>query len=236
MNTNDIILLNVSREDVLGAINKAKRHHFIDNLRNRHIIVSFDSKVRGYLGEIAIKKWLVENGINRFRSNNINDNMYACDIDLEVLSGLNRRYTCEIKTSKIPDYTRNDMQKVINDCDIKIIKRDPGDNINIDRDIYIQIYYGLLTRKHDNFLISRYNERKINISSDANTIYETYEYKRYIDNIYFVAWEEKNNITRRLQNMSIANRVYTIGKRTFYTCKLRDSIEPIALIDFLKNN
>lgn len=235
MNINDIILLNVSREDVLEAIRKAKNHNFIDNLRNRHIIVSFDSKVRGYLGEIAIEKWLVNNGIDRFCTNAMEDNMYACDIDLEIISGSNR-YNCEIKTSKTPDYTHNNMQRVINDCDIKIIKRRQGNNIDIDRDIYIQIYYRFPTQEHDRFLINRYEQSGINISSNDDAIYETYEYERYLNNIYFVAWEERNNITQRLQNMSLADRVYTIGMRTFYTCKLRDSIEPIRLIDFINNN
>ena len=235
MNIGDIITLNIDEENVLEAIRKAQCHYFVDNLRKRHIIVAFDSKVRGYLGEIAIKKWLSDGGINRFYSNKMADDMY-CDIDLEIISALGHRYTCEIKTSKIPDYTHNSMQRVINDCDIKIIKRNPDNTIYIDRDIYIQIYYGLLTRAHDNFLISRYNESKITINSPADEIYRTYEYWRYINNIYFVAWEERNNITRRLQNMRIDKRTYSIGFRTFYTCKLRDSIAPIVLINFLNNN
>lgn len=235
MNINDIILLNISREDVLEAIRKAKTHHFIDNLRNRHIIVSFDSKVRGYLGEIAIEKWLVDKGINRFRTNTMDDNMYACDVDLEIITDSNR-FNCEIKTSKTPDYTHNNLQRVIDDCDIKIIKRQQGDNICIDRDIYIQIYYHFPTREHDSFLINRYNESGVNIFADVDDIYETYGYERYLNNTYFVAWEERNNITQRLQSMNYADRVYQISKRTFYTCKLRDSIEPLRLIDFINNN
>ncbi len=242
MNINDIIPLKIVQQDILDAIEKAKKHTFIDNLRNRHIIVSFDSKVRGYLGEIAIRKWLSYQGVNRIISNEMSDDMYACDIDLEIISALNHRYTCEIKTSKIPDYiTRsavNDciMQRVVNDCDIKIIKRDNKNSIYIDRDIYIQIYYGLPTNGHDAFLISQYNESGVSVSSKASDIYRVYQYEKYINNIFFVAWEEKNNITRRLQNMNPVDRTYKIKKRTFYTCKLRVSLAPISLINFLKNN
>ena len=57
MNINDIIKLQVSKEDVLEAIQKAKWHSFIDNLRDRHINIQFDSKLRGYIGEIALKNW-----------------------------------------------------------------------------------------------------------------------------------------------------------------------------------
>ena len=51
----EIVKLNLTKDDVIAAIAKSKEHNFIDNLRDRHINVQFDSKLRGYIGEIAQK-------------------------------------------------------------------------------------------------------------------------------------------------------------------------------------
>ena len=51
----EIIKLNLTKNDVIAAITKAKEQIFIDNLRDRHVNVQFDSKLRGYIGEIALK-------------------------------------------------------------------------------------------------------------------------------------------------------------------------------------
>jgi len=57
MDYKEILNINLTKEDVIQAITKAKEEIFIDNLRDRHINVQFDSKLRGYIGEIALKKW-----------------------------------------------------------------------------------------------------------------------------------------------------------------------------------
>ena len=63
MKYNEIIKLNLSKKDVINALAKAKEQDFIDNLREGHVYIQFDSKLRGYVGEIALKKWFLENGI-----------------------------------------------------------------------------------------------------------------------------------------------------------------------------
>ena len=50
----DIIKLNISKDDVVAVIIKAKEQDFIENLRERHVKIQFDSKVRGYIGEISL--------------------------------------------------------------------------------------------------------------------------------------------------------------------------------------
>lgn len=231
MNINDVIQLDVNRMDIYEAIDKAKRHDFIDNLRIRNPIVSFDSKVRGYLGEIALIKWFEAHGINNFRRNRI-ENTYTCDIDLAIIHE-GRTINCEIKTSKIPYAANNSLERVIDICDIKIIKRNNTDEIIIDNDVYLQIYYLFSTQEHDRLLIETYEETGIDANSDTEVIYDTYNYSDYLDRTYFVAWDERNNIINRLHRMPVEERTYTISMRDFYSCKLFSAPPPIGLLDFL---
>ncbi len=50
MKYQDILKLDLTKDDVIAAIAKAKEHDLIDNLRDRHVNVQFDSKLRGYIG------------------------------------------------------------------------------------------------------------------------------------------------------------------------------------------
>lgn len=229
MTINDVIRLEIDRTDIISAIHSAKNHQFLDNLRDRSPIVSFDSKVRGYLGEIAIKKWLIAHNIDQFRRNRINE--YSCDIDLDIISN-NKSISCEIKTSKIPDRNAN-LNSVINCCDIKIIKRNA--DVMVDRDMYIQIYYEKLTKDHDNFLIRTYNATGIDSNADENIIYDTYHYSEYINHAYFVAWDYKEHIESRILALPQERRTYRIGRRVFFTCKIRESNAPISLIEYIRN-
>lgn len=229
MKFNDIIKLNIEKGDVIEAIEKAKRHQFLDNLRRRSPIVAFDSKVRGYLGEIAIKKWLIDHGVTDFRTRGLDE--HSCDVDLDIILN-NTDISCEIKTSKIPD-SIGTLEKVVNSCDIKIIKR--NDFIMADRDVYIQIYYNLLTKVHDKVLIYRYSETGVGADSNAELIYETYSYWRYLDNTFFVAWDHKSNIEDRLLSLPEDKRTYSISMRTFYSCPIRCSCEPDQIIEYIKN-
>lgn len=234
MNINDVIQLEIEESDIYEAIGKAKNHVFIDNLRTRHPIVSFDSKVRGYLGEIALKKWLMTHNITNFRSNNI-QNTYTCDIDLAIIQE-GRTINCEIKTSKIPHGANGSLEQVIDMCDIKIIKRNNTNEVIIDNDVYLQIYYLLPTQEHDNFLISTYDNTGVDSSFSVRQIYNTYDYFEYLDKTYFVAWDERNNIINKLNRMPVRERTYTISMRTFHSCKLYSALKPIDLIDFFYDN
>ena len=60
----------------------AKEQNFIDNLRDRHVNVQFDSKLRGYIGEIALKKWFLENNIKITTTNYFEEDI-GIDVDFE---------------------------------------------------------------------------------------------------------------------------------------------------------
>lgn len=98
---NDVITINLSKDEILSCINKTKQHSFVDNLRYRHANVQFDCKLRGYIGEYAIEKWFIENGIDLETTNYIED---GGNIDIDFLiKGKN----IELKTSLIPDADAN---------------------------------------------------------------------------------------------------------------------------------
>ena len=61
--TQDFINVKLTKDEVLSCLKKAKENTFLDNLRYRHPNVQFDCKVRGYVGELAIKKWFESNSI-----------------------------------------------------------------------------------------------------------------------------------------------------------------------------
>ena len=71
---NDICKLYVSKQDILICIERALNLGFEDNLRKRHINVKFDSKLRGYLGEVAFNNWLKRFGVFYTKSNHIYKN------------------------------------------------------------------------------------------------------------------------------------------------------------------
>lgn len=116
MKYNDIIKLTISRNDVVTAIIKAKEQDFIDTLRERHVNIQIDRKLRRYIGEMSLKKCFLENGI-KIKTTNYFDEEYGMDIDFEY-NGLE----LELKTSLIPD-ANGSLFNVIDERDLKIIRR-----------------------------------------------------------------------------------------------------------------
>ena len=94
---NDICKLYVSKQDILICIERALNLGFEDNLRKRHINVKFDSKLRGYLGEVAFNNWLKRFGVFYTKSNQFN-------VKKIVVSGSDLEGEGE---HKIFDYIRN---------------------------------------------------------------------------------------------------------------------------------
>ena len=74
--------LKIAKDDIIDAFAKAKEQTFIDNLRDRHVNVQFDSKLRGYIGEIALKKWFLENNI-KINTTNYFEEDIGIDISLD---------------------------------------------------------------------------------------------------------------------------------------------------------
>lgn len=112
--------ITVSKHDVLTGISLAKKQLFIDNLRNRSLNVAFDSKIRGYVGELAVKNWFKTNHITFLSTNKINrkSNM---DVDF-LFKGKSKNLEIELKTSLIPDQDRT-LDEAICQRDLKLIKR-----------------------------------------------------------------------------------------------------------------
>lgn len=228
MRFEDIVKLDVSREDIIDAINFAYSHHYIDNLRNRTPIVAFDSNIRGKIGELCITKYLLANGINDCETH-IDENPYGCNIDIKVgnLWG-------EIKTSNIPNSASN-LRGVINNCDIKIIKRNNSPAIELDRDFYIQVYFDCLTKERDTFLNQVFRQNNMYISNNPEDVYRLYNCSFYLDNTYFFAWNNKESIAEYLRTLTINQRTYKISYRNFWKCPLSHAQSPISIIDYFCN-
>ena len=224
MNINDIIKLQVSKEDVLEAIQKAKGHSFIDNLRDRHINIQFDSKLRGYIGEIALKNWFSKNDLE-MEATNYFDEDYGMDIDFEY-KGLE----IELKTSLIPDMDKN-LGNVIKHRDLKIIRRTRKID-DLKGDIHIQIFYDQLTNKKDDWL----KKQDINIdTTDFEYLFDKFLGKSYLDNTYLVAWIDKATLSERMSKLKGYEKSWRFEKRRFWVCSLQECHPPKKLINHLKN-
>lgn len=225
---NDIIKLNVTKDDILGAIQIAKNSNFLDNLRDRHINVQFDSKLRGYIGENAFKKWLDENSI-KIDATNIIDDENGMDIDFTFLMN-DERKNLELKTSLIPDTDEN-LTNVIARRDIKIIKRTP----NIERlsgDIHVQIYYDQLTRAKDTWLTNQ----NINIDSDdLEYLFTSFAASRYLEDTYLIGWIDKPTLIAHINSLPLSERTWHHARRDFWVCKFRIITKSMSqLKDYMK--
>ena len=137
MKQNDIIKVEIDKRDLEQAILHAKNSNFIDNLRERDRFVAFDSKIRGFLGEIAIVKLLINSGL---RINNINklEEGENEDVDIFISNKHCSNIKIEVKTSLFPDKWKT-LDELIENADIKIIKREKS-FYDIKADVYVQIY------------------------------------------------------------------------------------------------
>ncbi|MBR1863763.1 MAG: topoisomerase DNA-binding C4 zinc finger domain-containing protein [Ruminococcus sp.] len=228
-NEDDFIKLDITEEDIISAIEKAQAVRFIDNLRDRHPMVSMESKVRGYLGETGIIKLLTVNGLrciqvpyDEARGNDL------CDIDLAV-QGSGRVMTMEIKTSLRPDRWP-EFSQIIEQCDIKFIKR--TDHIDLDRDVFVQIYFLPLTNENDRQTVDIAQRTGVGPTADARTIYETYGYSKFINGTFFVAWIDKQSQVGYLRRFPGRN-TYHIGYRDFWKSGIKYARQPRQLALYL---
>ncbi len=223
MKYHDILKLDLTMDDIIAAIARAKEHNFIDNLRDRHNNVQFDSKLRGYIGEIALKKWFFENDIEMITTNYFEEDT-GMDIDFEY-KGLD----LELKTSLIPDADKT-LQNVFNRRDIKIIRRTRKIE-ELKSDIHIQIYYDQWTNKKDQWL----QEQDIDLNSDdLEYLYEAFLAKAYITKTYLVCWIDKATLIERIKKLKGYEKSWRHARRRFWRCNLKDCKPPISLIKHLK--
>lgn len=224
MKYQEILKINLTKEEIFKAIAKAKEQDFIDNLRDRHINVQFDSKLRGYIGEIALKKWFLDNGIEIITTNYFDED-YGMDIDF-AYKGLD----LELKTSLIPDADKT-LRNVFNKRDIKIIRRTRKIE-DLKSDIHIQIYYDQLTTKKDQWL----QEQNIDVgSNDLEYLYDAFLAKAYITKTYFFGWIDKDTLTERMNKLKGYEKSWRHARRRFWVCKLRECFPPISLIKYLND-
>lgn len=222
---NDIQYMEVTKEDIYNAMNQAKKHDFIDNLRERNVFVQFDSKVRGYLGEIVITKLLQDSDITIESSDEYKVGSNE-DIDIKISTANSQNIVVEIKTSLIPDGWRT-LKKTIEEADIKIIKRE-NSFYEIKADIYIQIYYNFLREERNNYLSGLQEDID---KLDLNALYKLLNYESL--QAFFVAWIDKKTLCSNLA--CTKNKVWGFKKRLFWKCPLAKAKKPIDLLSGLQN-
>lgn len=226
---NDLIKLDVKKEDIIVAISKATDNVFLDNLRKRTRVVQLDCKIRGYIGEIALLNWFKENEIYIETTNQLikSDSM---DIDF-LLIDKNKKLKIELKTSLVPDNWKN-LEKCLQIGDIKIIKRS-SEIQHIKSDIHIQIYYNLLRKNRENSLI----EIK-DLTGDIDNLYLQLNCSKYIDETFFVGWIDKDTLVDNINKKPVSQRTWAFqnSQRVFWHCSLMyDAKKPKEIISYLKN-
>jgi hypothetical protein len=254
---NDVILLEISETQIKNIIKKVLVQCFnkIDNLRSRHPNIQFDCLLRGYIGEEALVNWFSSYEIYFQNINKRVNEDYDIDIDLVYINSKNSRsLNIEVKTSLVPEIfvaSEDDksaiIEKVLKNCDIKLIRRERhGKKEKIEDlwgDIYIQIYFTIFRKKRDNFL----KDLKININIENKTIedafnslideiyYKTQAYL-YKDNTFLVGWIDKETLIQLINTKYSNDPTWSYGKREFWRCNIeQDAKRPLELIDYLKN-
>ena len=212
-----------TREDLIAAIKHARQEKFIDNLRDRNVFVAFDSKIRGYLGEISMSKYFNDNNIVVSSVDRMEDGD-SMDLDFAVLGKNNKELRIECKTSLIPDAWVN-LEEVIKNGDIKIIKREQYYQ-DIPIDIHVQIYFNQFRRSRDSFLSSIVGKPE-DYSDD-----ELIE-KMKLDSLreVFIAWMDRASLNDFLSHQKY--KIWKFGYRQFWRCPLQISKPPKDLPDFL---
>lgn len=224
MTFDQIINIEITVDEVKEAIIQAQQNAFIDNLRNRHPNVSFDSKLRGYIGEIGLSKWFASNNII-LGDRNVQPDDFGLDIDFEY-KGL----SMELKTSLIPDIDGT-LETAFNKRDIKLIKRSPTIE-ELEGDIHIQVFYKHKTKEKDQWL----SKQTIDLTSkDIDYLYEALLGRAYLKHTFLFCWIDKDTLVKRINALPTYRRTWSYAMREFWVCPLRTSYPPQELIKYLEN-
>lgn len=225
LTTRDCILLPVTDDMIIRAVEYSLTTHFHDNLRSRHLSVRLDSIIRGKIGELALRAWLEHNGIS-VATANLPSEMYSPDTDLLINAGT--LISCEIKTSLIPD-SWYDLHHTLQQADIKIIKRERHFS-EIHCDIHVQLFFNFYRDKRDNWLRSL---PIISSNLSTDTVIDTLQLGKYRDQTFFAAWIDKKTLVHQLHEMT--EPIWYFGKREFWKCKITTQAKrPAQLPDFLR--
>jgi len=225
---NNLIKLQITEIDIKNALSKAMQQKFIDNLRYRPKTVQLDCKIRGYLGEIALKNWFANNQIYFDKTNYVPDG-FEMDIDL-AYNANGRIYNIEIKTSLVPDSYLT-LENSLKRCDIKLIKRTPKVE-DLKADIHIQIYFDFLRKQRDTFLSNQLPEWE-----NSESVYNAFNLESYINNTYFVAWIDKPTLLKQINSVPESQRTWTFmnAQKDFWKCNIQQNAKnPNDIIQYIK--
>lgn len=217
----------LTKAEILSALEKALSQNFIDNLRNRHPNVALDSKLRGYVGELAFKKWANAHQI-LFKNSNIKDYSSGMDIDFVFEKG-SKKLDIELKTSLIPDVDQ-DIQEMMRRRDIKLIRRKDKSIQELDGDLHAQIVFKQLRLRKDDWL----KKQSIDFKQPLEMIYTRLAAYRYESDTYFLGWIDKNTLIKQIREKPEHLQKWKYGRREFWTCNLNaEAKRPELLIEFL---
>jgi hypothetical protein len=214
--------------EVLQALERALQNNFIDNLRNRHPNVQLDSKLRGYVGELAFSKWMAQHGIH-FESSNQLDKTSGMDIDFQF-RGKEKLLQLELKTSLIPDADET-LAEVMRKRDIKLIQRENQSIEDLKGDIHVQFFFKQLRIRKDEWL----KKQTIDLKASPESIYQKLAAFRYETDTYFLRWIDKESLIKQINQKPAHTRKWKYGHRAFWCCNLlKEAKEPMDLVQYLK--
>ncbi len=227
---NQVKKLIVTTEDIEKALQKALTERFLDNLRARPIAVQLDCKIRGYIGELALKRWFSALGIE-FESSNTMVDGEQIDIDF-LYQAANKKINIEVKTSLLPDKYAT-IGDAMQHCDIKLIRRGAQQIADIKGDVHIQIYYNFYRQKRDKWL-----ETLILDLKDNALIYKQLRLEKYAEATYFVAWIDKPSLVADLEKRPLEQQKWSFkgSQREFWKCNLAKQSKPAdGIVDYLRS-
>lgn len=222
----------LTKKEVLSCLEKALQQNFIDNLRHRHPNVALDSKLRGYVGELAFRKWMKQQGIE-FSDSNQQDHSSGMDIDF-IFETQSKKLELELKTSMLPD-ADGTIACTMQRRDIKLIKRGIQEIENLKSDIHVQIIFKQLRIRKDEWL----KKRKFLLSSstsdtEVEKIYQEFAAFRYETDTFLVGWIDKPTLIKQITNKPIHMQKWKYGMREFWTCNISNEAKrPIDLVEYL---
>lgn len=224
---NKAVNIPLQKLEVLQALEQALQNNFIDNLRNRHPNVQLDSKLRGYVGELAFSKWMAQHGVS-FESTNHLDAESGMDIDFQF-RGKDKLLQIELKTSLIPDADET-LAEVLRKRDIKLIRRGNQTIEDLKGDLHVQFFFKQLRIRKDEWL----KKQRIDFNAPLETIYQKIAAFRYETDTYFLRWIDKESLVKQIHQKPAQMQEWKYGQRVFWCCNLlNEGKEPGELISYL---
>lgn len=224
----DIVNILLTKEEIMLALKKALSHQFVDNLRHRHANVQLDSKLRGYVGEFAFKKWMKVNGIE-FSASNIKKESNGMDVDFVYQKG-DKNISIELKTSLIPDIDQS-LEQALERRDIKLIRRKGKSIEGLESNLHVQIIFQQLRLRKDDWL----KKQDINLNADPEFIYEQIAAFRYKKDTFLVGWIDKPTLIQLVNAKPQHLQIWKYGMREFWCCNLQtEALAPLQLIEHLR--